>query len=418
MRLALLQVSGGINADWSSPLGLRYLEAACSDVADITVVDGPGAPPGFDVYGIYALSQDWDDALDLGQRLTEAGKSVIYGGPHVTAMDTDVVCIPGEAEIGLRRFLLTGESGRGPYPETLDDLPIPKRGRGKPYLITSRGCPYKCPFCTSSRAAPSVRMHSAARVAKEIAELKPTNPHITIWDDLFAVSRPRLKELADLSPGVTMSCAMRADLCTADRLHELSRLGVNRCGIGAESGSQRVLDQLKPGTSVAGNQAAIERLAALEMRPGAGIIFGHWAETESDVEKTYQWLCENYARGIMYAHSPNILMPLPSTPVWDYAVEHGHVMGEGWRWSRLRYLSMASFPSATDWVNAREENDSVYIGGVPWATLRDMILHYEGRIASGRFGVPGIAGAGTKARIRTARKKLVRAVNAVRRSTR
>jgi hypothetical protein len=51
-----------------------------------------------------------------------------------------------------------------------------------------------------------------------------------------------------------------------------------------------------------------------------------------------------------------------------------------------------------------DNNGSIYIGGVPWETLREMIIYYEDRIAQGRFGVKGVVGAGTKKRINTLRK--------------
>ena len=68
MRIALLQVSHDKDANWHAPLGLRYLEAVARPYADVTVFDGNPSPvtlAKYDLVGIYALSQDWDDALAL-----------------------------------------------------------------------------------------------------------------------------------------------------------------------------------------------------------------------------------------------------------------------------------------------------------------------------------------------------------------
>jgi hypothetical protein len=184
---------------------------------------------------------------------------------------------------------------------------------------------------------------------------------------------------------------MRAELVTQDLCSDLRRMNLRRSGIGAESGSERILKLLKgAGSSVHKNQSAIDMLDKNGIKSGAGFIFGHWQEKESDIHKTYEFILRNYSEGKFVHHTINVLMPMPPTPIWDYAVQKGHVLGSGFKWSQLSYVTVGLDDIGGSFAR-RIGNDSIYLNehNVPQEQLFDIIADYEQRIASGRFGVPG-----------------------------
>ncbi len=109
-----------------------------------------------------ATSEAWDEVNALGRTLTEAGKRFLVGGHHATA---------------LPQTLRYGEAFRGPVEGAmpLDKLPLPCWDifpeSKRPIVITSRGCPYACHFCSSRAFWKRYQARSADAVLAELREL-------------------------------------------------------------------------------------------------------------------------------------------------------------------------------------------------------------------------------------------------------
>lgn len=410
MKVSLMQLSNPVDVQWNPPLGFGYLKAyaeRCLPDIEFTIChelsDIEASQP--DVVGLSVHTQDADELQETINAIRDTGVGhVAVGGHHVTSGIcpplVGATMIPGEAEHSFTRYL--GEimgANLTPFtpPAEIDDLPRPDRMFGlmpthKTYLITSRGCPFKCSFCSSAKFWGKTRFHSAARVVREIADIMDMFPRIgviPIWDDLFAADRRRLVKIGELlnemDIRVRLSSSMNSATVDEGLCVVAKNIGLVSAGIGAESGSDKILKRLKgAGASVGQNQAALDLLKRHEIDAGAGFILGHWDETEDDVHKTYDFIVKNYKAGKLSSHEINILTPMPGTEVWEHALQAGHI-DSSFRYSRLRYLAMKSnkLGDIKDWITVREENNSLYLNehNVPIDTLYQIIEHYEDKIA-------------------------------------
>ncbi|MBU8870524.1 MAG: B12-binding domain-containing radical SAM protein [Gemmatimonadales bacterium] len=465
MKIAFIMATNEIDVQWSAPLAFGYLKAAAERAcpgrhefrvlhsADEITREKP------DLMGISCMSQDFDTARELAAAARVAGVTfVILGGQHITAFPET---LPPGVDLGVLRegevtfvevlelierqerlqpldladikgIVYRDQTGAAvstsprPILPSLDDLPFPDRDFGrldgqKPYLFSSRGCPYQCNFCASSQYWDNTRFHGPERVLKEVEEFLNNYPRVKsvgFWDDLFAVNRKRVRAISEaivqrgFQKKAAFSTSMRADVVDDELCTLLTRMNLKRVGIGAESGSDRVLKKLKnPYSSVEKNQHALDIMAKHKMQPGAGFIFGHYDETEEDIHETYRWIMGNYAQGKLTQHEVNILTPMPSTPVWTWAVDNGLLPRENVEWHRLRYLTMNAnnLGGLQEWIRVRRKNRSLYLNekNVPLNHLYEMIDHYESRIRRGDFGkVKGKRGAGTAMLVRQFKKNL------------
>ncbi len=405
MKVVFGQVRNEVDVDWMPPLWPAYLKAFAEQYveADWWTADTPDVVRLIepDVLALSVHSQDVGEITRWLAAGWNVNARIIIGGHHVTALGIDppagaeyeAVRGPGEAAFA---SILAGRTI--PEPEHLDDLPTPDHTFGlrkgqKPYLITSRGCPFSCSFCSPKTMWERVQFHSPRRVVDEIRDIAADFPELkklTIFDDLFAADRRRVAQIATLlrNEGVRLkyNAGMRAELVTHANAYLWSRMGLNRIGIGGESGNDEILKRLKgPSASVARNQRALDVLQEYAIAAGTGIIFGHWAEREQDIVATYEWLLDNYRCGKLMAHSVNILTPMPGTRTWADAAHLGLIDEPFSDWRRLRYLSMAANNAGSRgaWMNLRRGNDSIYLneGRVPQETLYQMIDYYEKKIA-------------------------------------
>ncbi len=120
-------------------------------------------------------------------------------------------------------------------------------------MVSSRGCPYRCNWCAKPIYGNSYHVRSPYSVASELRRLKESFQPDHIWfaDDIFALSPPWTLEFADavesLNAQVPFKMQSRCDLMTRDTVKSLRRSGCIEVWMGAESGSQRILDAMDKG---------------------------------------------------------------------------------------------------------------------------------------------------------------------------
>jgi len=328
-----------------------------------------------DVVGVTAVSQYWDEAKFHAQRSKQGGLPVIVGGVHITALpqmteDMDVAVLSeGEQTIIdlLRLFQAEGEfrpaslrsipgvafrengqlvkTDPRPMIPDLDSLPhIDRTILPHSYhtgMFTSRGCPFGCIFCFSTRYWPKMRFHSAEYVAEEIEMLHEEGvSQITFLDDLFVADKRRVVRLIDilgrrdLLGKLSYICNVRSNLVTDDLCRLLHDLNVKVVGIGMESANPETLAYLKGvgNITVEDHARALERLANHRIIAHPSFIIGSPQETRGQIMDTYRFIREHKVPDFeMY-----VLMPFPGTPVWDYAAQRG-LVGPDMKWDRFRY---------------------------------------------------------------------------------
>ena len=186
-------------------------------------------------------------------------------------------------------------------------------------LATTRGCPYHCNWCAKPIYGQRYTIRSAENVVEEMAWLHRTYrpDHLWIADDIFGL-RPgwieRFSELV-LARGVAIpfKCLLRADQVTAD---VATALGAARCRIawmGAESGSQRILDAMEKGTRVDQIATATALLRAAGVDVGFFLQFGYPGETRDDIARTLDMVrsCRPDDIGVSVSY------PLPGTSFYE-----------------------------------------------------------------------------------------------------
>jgi radical SAM superfamily enzyme YgiQ (UPF0313 family) len=182
-------------------------------------------------------------------------------------------------------------------------------------VVTTRGCPYHCNWCAKPIYGQRYTSRSAADVAGEIAWLKETYrpQHLWMADDIFGLKPGWIEAFAELvnerRAVVPFKCLLRADGVTERTARALASAGCRTAWIGAESGSQKVLDAMEKGTTVAQIASATRRLHDEGIEVGFFLQFGYPGETIEDIEMTRRMIRECAPDDI----GISVSYPLPGT---------------------------------------------------------------------------------------------------------
>ena len=332
------------------PLGILYLAATVREwgynpqVIDLAVADlEETAKVESDIVGISLTTPQRDQAYRIAKQMKKEGKTTIAGGPHATHMPQECIdngfdyVVRGEGEMALVSLLLMLTSNMQPEDRIvgntldlvgIDKLAIPARdlidlekyrytieGRHATTLMTSRGCPYNCSFC--SRVTNKYRKASAKYVISEIEHLHETYGYeaFMIFDDVFIASGQRTKALAQYfdGSGFLFRCFARSNLIDDKAADYLAQMGVVEVGIGVESGSNTILKKNLKGTTREGNLRAFEMLRNAGLRTKAFIIVGLPGESEDTIRETDDWIQSARPDDIDFT----VFQPLPGSPVFE-----------------------------------------------------------------------------------------------------
>ena len=188
-----------------------------------------------------------------------------------------------------------------PFPDR-DAIPIEKylnvwkklHGKRTLNISTQRGCPYTCKWCSTAVYGQSYRRNTPERVVAEILEMQKKYAVEALWfvDDVFTVSH---KWLADLHSEfnrhqlkIPFECITRAERLNETILMQLKEMGCFRIWIGAESGSQKIIDRMDRRVTLETVQQMIQRTQKHEIEAGTFIMVGYPGETHSDILATME----------------------------------------------------------------------------------------------------------------------------------
>ena len=206
-------------------------------------------------------------------------------------------------------------------------------------MAASRGCPFRCNWCAKPIWGNHYNRRTAQDVAEEMSHLKASfrPDHVWMADDIFGFHVNWVEEFADhlqaVDGSVPFTIQTRADLISERMAAALKRAGCTEAWLGAESGSQRVLDRMNKGTHVADLIAARERFGALGIRVGFFIQLGYLGEQLDDLLATRE-LIERAAPDDI---GVSVSYPLPGTKFYEQVKAQ---LGEKTHWRESNDLAM------------------------------------------------------------------------------
>jgi radical SAM superfamily enzyme YgiQ (UPF0313 family) len=290
------------------------------------------------VVGIYANMMTRANVLQMVQISKKEGAIVVAGGPDPANYlepyldwGVDVIVI-GEGELTLEELLphlarhglhnmqqiqgIVYREGDAqlvrtlprPYIEDLNLQPFPDRaaidverymeiwrthhGQGSVSLITARGCPYRCNWCSHAVYGYSHRRRSPENVANEVEQILETYGPDMLWyaDDVFTIHYRWFKayaaELKRRHIRIPFETISREDRLNEEIVRILAEMGAFRIWVGAESGSQRILDAMERRTNATRVSEVVNLLQRHGIQAGMFIMLGYEGEEIADMEET------------------------------------------------------------------------------------------------------------------------------------
>ncbi|MEA1904867.1 MAG: radical SAM protein [Candidatus Hadarchaeota archaeon] len=295
--------------------------------------------------------------------------TTVIGGPHptFTAKQTLKEClhldiaVRGEGEETIREIAFSKdlesiegityrkngkivENESRPPIMDLDSLPFPAyhllpmgkyKAGGSRYatMVTSRGCPFNCIFCSSSRICGKVwRGKSPQRVLEQIELL--LNEYgvreIEMLDDTFTLNKNRARKICDLiieeGLDVSWSCSSRVDTIDRSLAEKLKEAGCHTVYMGIESGTQKILDHLKKGISLGQIKKAVKVVKKAGLNPVGSFILGVPGETKKQMKGTIEFAKK---LGLTLAQF-TLLTPYPGTEVYEMARKNNLLLMKDW----------------------------------------------------------------------------------------
>jgi len=392
------------------PLGLLHLSAHLKEVGKtVEVFDTTfSTPDDFEqrvrdarppIVGLYVNMMTRSHVLKAIKLCKSLGSTVVLGGPEPAnfmneylAAGADFI-VRGEGEITLAELLdatrLDGIAGiaysrngevvateaRKPV-SNLDDLPWPDRkaidlnqyldhwerhhGVRSVSLITARGCPYTCRWCSHSVYGYSYRSRSPDNVADEVEWIQREYAPNQLWyaDDVFTINKKWLVRYANALEARNLSFPFET-ISREDRLDEevialLAKMRCRKLWVGAESGSQRILDKMDRKTNAVRMREMMHLLRQHRIENGTFLMFGYDGERWEDIDATAAHVLATMPDEVL----TTVSYPIKGTPYYE-DVHHKVIATTAWHESSDRDLKLSGQRSrvfyrfTTQWINAR-----------------------------------------------------------------
>ncbi|MGN6402555.1 MAG: B12-binding domain-containing radical SAM protein, partial [Flavisolibacter sp.] len=185
---------------------------------------------------------------------------------------------------------------------------------------TTRGCPYKCNWCAKPIYGNRYNARLPQNVLNELVYLKKQFAFDHIWfcDDIFGLKPGWVKEFAELVNKENLKFKFkiqsRADLLVQESyVASLEKAGCDNVWMGAESGSQKILDAMDKGITVQQIHEATKLLRLHQIKPSFFIQFGYLGETKKDIELTIKMINKLLPHEI----GISVSYPLPGTLFYE-----------------------------------------------------------------------------------------------------
>ena len=364
-------------------------DAAIEDVPVTAYLDeADTAGKSYELIGITATTPLIQDAWEMAELVKPRGLTTILGGPHLTILPGESLSpehpyvdytFKGEAEHGLVEFVDALEKGErpedrdipglnyrrngevfvsphSPMIEDLDSLPFPAHDLFKidqytnlqPLtdgldpnarsftILTSRGCPYKCTFCSKPVTGDTWRARSAENVVAEwrwlVEDLHATE--IGVTDDIWNLKMPRAKELCRRLAEENLNTVewttvhgMKVNHTDPELFQLMKAAGAKRVGFGVENGDPWMLRHvIRKAQTLDQVRNAFKWAKEANLQTMGFFIYGMPKDTEETMEATTQLALE------LDPDLANFMLagPFPGTAMWDVIMDEGEVFAKDW----------------------------------------------------------------------------------------
>lgn len=398
------------------PLGVAYIAAMLEkDGHEVKIIDGPAWATVFgyefeelekdiknfspDVAGISASTSQIDHARKAASLAKSASKDcvVILGGTLISADPNALLAfedvdfgVYGEADLTFSEILKAVE-GKKPVegmegviwrengsvkflkPKViidLDHVPMPARHllkmeiyRPSPAnfrrvpattIMTSRGCPYQCIFCSRPTEGTAFRAHSAERVVEEIGHLvtKYGIKDIQIFDDTFSLIPSRVEKICkgiiEKKLDVGWNCMTRVDKINPELLALMRKAGCYEIGFGIESGSDRILQFIKKATTTDLIRKGVKMTKDAGIDVRGFFMIGFPTETKEEILQTIKFAKDLDVDVAQFMVST----PLPGTEMWEIAKQNGSINTDDW--NSFTFYAPSKMPFSSNLLNDKE----------------------------------------------------------------
>lgn len=375
-------------------------------------------------FSIYA-----NNALEIASLIKKINKNIhiILGGAHPTIMPEDVISnldidfvVIGEGEITTKELVIRLEekelhdfndikgiaykkngkiiiTEKRPFIEKLDSIPFPARhllplnkynkiiGFNRAAIITSRGCPFKCTFCSNHLLMGyKWRYRSPENVIEEIEELisKYKVNEIFFEDDNLTANKERIQKICTMIIEKKLKIkwftrnGIRADTLDEDTLKLMKKSGCQRIWLAPESGSQKVLDNIvKKKLDLSKIEEVVKNCKKIGLQVGCFFIIGLIGETKEDIAMTI-----NFARKLKKLGANgfwiSIATPYPGTELYQKGLKEGFIN------SSIKFDELSVFegiidsPEFTnDWLKKVQEESLNELNRLNWNSVRYGIMN-------------------------------------------
>ena len=313
-------------------------------------------------HGCTVIVHGSDSADHIEKYFSHGADYVLCGEGETTLVETLEFLLQGKGERETIKGLAYPESGSIRHTEprrprqNLDTLPFPawdlvdielyrrtwkeRHGYFSVNMVTTRGCPFHCNWCAKPIYGQVYNSRSPENVVAEMKWMKEAicPDHIWFCDDIFGLKPGWIQSFADeihrRDATIPFKCLGRVDLLVKDdTIDALRRAGCTSVWVGAESGSQKILDAMEKGTTVEQIYDTTRRLRQAGINIGFFLQYGYSGETRDDIEKTLQMVkdCMPDEIGISVSY------PLPGTKFHERVKSQ---LGEKTNWVESADLDM------------------------------------------------------------------------------
>lgn len=344
---------------------------------------------GAGAVGITAMTPTVGQAVDIARALkhAEPKRTVILGGAHATLLPEETMAAAPEIDVLVRgegedntpallraleekkplkdipgiSYYRDGKPVHNPRPPAVVDMeflprlayhllplkayrPHPPHGRAYPFaaIITSRGCPYRCSYCSKPIFGYKFRGQGAARVVDEMAALVRDFGvrEIAVYDDVFTLDKRRAGEICEeiMRRGLKFhwSCESRVNLVDGKLLALMKAAGCYSVAYGIESAAPEILKRLDKDSSPEEAEAAVRLTREAGLQAIGYFMIGSPGETPATVRRTI-----GFARKLALDFAQfSITVPFPGTRLYGEYLKAGY--GEVTTWESFVYAGTAA----------------------------------------------------------------------------